>query len=246
MERTAEIYGIRAVIEAIKAEKPINKLYIQKGLQGSLVRELDVLVKDKGISTSHVPVQKLNRLCSKNHQGVVAQISPVNFHTLEEMVEKVLEQTEPALFLLLEGVSDVRNFGAIIRTAACTGVNGIVVQNKGAAPVNADTVKTSAGAVFNVPIAKVAHIKDAVYYLQASGIRVVSVTEKTENSLYNLDFKQPIALIMGSEDIGISPSTIKISDDRAKLPMRGSIESLNVSVACGIALYEVLRQRLPS
>ncbi|MGB5236173.1 MAG: 23S rRNA (guanosine(2251)-2'-O)-methyltransferase RlmB [Flavobacteriaceae bacterium] len=246
MEKTAEIYGIRAVIEAIKAEKPINKLYIQKGLQGSLMRELDVLVQDKGISTSHVPVQKLNRLCSRNHQGVVAHISPVNFHSLEEMVEGALEKTEPALFLLLEGVSDVRNFGAIIRTAACTGVNGIVVPHKGAAPVNADTVKTSAGAVFNIPIAKVAHIKDAVYYLQASGVKVIAVTEKTEKSLYDLDFKQPIALIMGSEDIGISPSTIKVSDDRAKLPMQGSIESLNVSVACGIALYEVLRQRLQS
>ncbi|MEN8788094.1 MAG: 23S rRNA (guanosine(2251)-2'-O)-methyltransferase RlmB [Flavobacteriaceae bacterium] len=244
MEETSEIYGIRAVIEAIKAEKPINKLYIQKGLQGSLLRELDGLVRDQGISTSYVPVQKLNKLCSKNHQGVVALISPVSFRPLEEMIEEALQRSEPSLFLLLDGVSDVRNFGAIIRTAECTGVSGIIVQHKGAAPVNADTVKTSAGAVFNVPIAKVAHIKDAVYYLQASGVKVISVTEKTDKALFDLDFNQAVALVMGSEDIGISSSILKISDERARLPMQGSIGSLNVSVACGIALYEVLRQRL--
>jgi 23S rRNA (guanosine2251-2'-O)-methyltransferase len=244
MEKTSEIYGIRAVIEAVRAEKPINKLYIQKGLQGSLLRELDGLVRDRGISTSYVPVQKLNKLCSKNHQGVVALISPVNFHPLEEMVEAALQSNAPSLFLLLDGVSDVRNFGAIIRTAECTGVSGIIVQHKGAAPVNADTVKTSAGAVFNVPIAKVAHIKDAVYYLQASGVKVISVTEKTDKGLFDLDFSEAVALVMGSEDIGISSSILKISDERACLPMRGSIGSLNVSVACGIALYEVLRQRL--
>ncbi len=246
IEKTAEIYGIRAVIEAIKADKPLNKLYIQKGLQGSLLKELDDLVRERGISTSYVPVQKLNKLCSKNHQGIVALISPVSFHTLEEMIEKALQRSALPLFLLLDGVSDVRNFGAIIRTAECTGVSGIIVQQKGAAPVNADTVKTSAGAVFNVPIAKVAHIKDAVYYLQASGVKVVAVTEKTDKGLFDLDYNQAVALIMGSEDTGITPSVLKIADERARLPMRGSIESLNVSVACGIALYEVVRQRLPS
>ncbi len=244
MEKASEIYGIRAVIEAIKAEKPINKLYIQNGLQGSLVRELDALVQDFGISTSHVPVQKLNKLCSRNHQGVVALISPVSFHPLEKLVEEALQQTEASLFLLLDGVSDVRNFGAIIRTAECTGVNGIIVPHKGAAPVNADTVKTSAGAVFNVPIAKVAHIKDAIYYLQGSGVKVIAITEKSKKSLYELDFNQPVALIMGAEDTGISASILKIADEKAHLPMQGSIDSLNVSVASGIALYEVLRQRL--
>jgi 23S rRNA (guanosine2251-2'-O)-methyltransferase len=244
MEKQTEIYGIRTVIEAIKAEKPINKLYVQKGLQGSLVREMDELVKDRGISISHVPVQKLNKLCSKNHQGVVALISPVSFRSLEELVALALQSSDDPIFLLLDGVSDVRNFGAIIRTAECTGVSGIIVQHKGAAPVNADTIKTSAGAVFNVPIAKVAHIKDAVYYLQASGVTIVAVTEKTEKSLYDIDFKSAVALIMGSEKAGISPSVLKIADHRARLPMRGSIDSLNVSVACGIVLYEALRQRI--
>ncbi|MGI9548262.1 MAG: 23S rRNA (guanosine(2251)-2'-O)-methyltransferase RlmB [Flavobacteriaceae bacterium] len=244
MEERTQIYGIRAVIEAINAEKSINKVLIQKGLQGSLVRELEKLVQQKGISASYVPVQKLNKLCSENHQGVVATISPIEFRPFEALVEEVLEKTKTPLFLLLDRVSDVRNFGAIIRTAECTGVSGIIIQNKGAAPVTADTVKTSAGAVFNVPIAKVAHLKDAIYYLQASGIQLVAASEKTEQSIYDLNFNGPTAIIMGSEDSGISPSILKIADHRGKLPMLGSIDSLNVSVACGIILYEVVRQRI--
>lgn len=246
MEERTQIYGIRAVIEAINADKSINKVLIQKGLQGSLVRELEKLVQQNGISTSYVPVQKLNRLCSKNHQGVVSMISPVAFRSFESLVEEILENTKTPLFLLLDQVSDVRNFGAIIRTAECSGVSGIIVQNKGAAPVTADTVKTSAGAVFNVPIAKVAHLKDAVYYLQASGVQLVAATEKTEQSIFDLNFNGPTAIIMGSEDTGISPSILKIADHKGKLPMLGSIDSLNVSVACGIILYEVVRQRIKS
>ena len=148
------------------------------------------------------------------------------------------------LFLLLDQISDVRNFGAIIRTAECTGVNGIIIQKKGGAPVNGDTIKTSAGAVFKVPICKVDHIKDAMFYLQASGIKVIAATEKTENTLYDISFKEPCALIMGSEGRGINPSVLKLVDDKAKLPMYGEIGSLNVSVACGAFLYEVVRQRL--
>ena len=148
------------------------------------------------------------------------------------------------MFLLLDQLSDVRNFGAIIRTAECTGVDGIIIQKSGGAPINGDTVKTSAGAVFNIPICKVDHIKDAMFYLQASDIKVVAATEKTENTIYDIDFKQGCALIMGSEDRGINPSILKLVDDKAKLPMYGSIASLNVSVACGAFLYEVVRQRL--
>lgn len=243
MDKTTQIYGIRAVIEAIRANRSIDKVFIQKGLQGSLIRELEEVLQTHGISASYVPVQKLNRLCTKNHQGVVAQMSPVEFQSFEELVLETLEKDTAPLFLLLDQISDVRNFGAIIRTAECTGVSGIIIQNKGAAPVNADTVKTSAGAIFNVPIAKVAHLKDAVYYLQASGIQVVAATEKTSKSLYDLDLSVPVALVMGSEEAGISPSLLKTMDHKARLPMLGTIESLNVSVACGIFLYEVLRQR---
>lgn len=159
------------------------------------------------------------------------------------MVIKILESGKNPIFLLLDQLTDVRNFGAIIRTAECTGVSGIIIQKKGAAPVTADTVKTSAGAVFKIPICKVEHLKDAVYYLQASGVKVVAATEKTNNTLYNVSFKEPVAIVMGSEDTGIAPSLLKIVDDKAKLPMFGDIGSLNVSVACGVFLYEVVRQR---
>lgn len=238
-----QIYGIRAVLEAIGAEQPINKIFLQKGLKGELFKELETTIRKNGISTSYVPIEKLNRLTRNNHQGVVAQISPVKFHVFETLVENILAQEEKPFFLLLDQVSDVRNFGAIIRTAECCGVHGIIVPKNGAAPITDDTVKTSAGAAFTVPIAKVDHLKDALFYLQSSNIQVVAATEKTEDEIYAVDFDQPIAIIMGSEDKGISPSILSMVDHKAKLPLLGSIGSLNVSVACGVFLYEVVRQR---
>lgn len=243
MQNTTQIYGIRAVIEAINSEKTIDKVFIQNGLNGDLYKELEGLLRKNGINTSYVPVEKLNRLTKNNHQGVIAKISPIDFHTLEELVENVIASKKAPLFLLLDQLSDVRNFGAIIRTAECSGVDGIIIQKKGAAPVTADTIKTSAGAAFKVPIAKVDHIKDAVYYLQASGIQIVAATEKTNKSVYDISFKEPCAIVMGSEERGVSPSVIKASNHTAKLPLLGEIESLNVSVACGVFLYEVVRQR---
>ncbi|WP_373518798.1 23S rRNA (guanosine(2251)-2'-O)-methyltransferase RlmB [Pricia sp.] len=243
MQNKTQIYGIRAVIEAISANEPMDKVFIQKGLKGDLSKELEGLIRKNGINSSYVPIEKLNRLTKNNHQGVVANISPIIFYDLEELVAKVLERDKIPLFLLLDQLSDVRNFGAIIRTAECTGVDGIIIQKKGAAPVTADTIKTSAGAAFKVPIAKVDHIKDAVFYLQASGITVVAATEKTDNTVYDVDFTEPCAIVMGSEDRGISPSTLKAADHLAKLPLLGEIESLNVSVACAVFLYEVVRQR---
>jgi 23S rRNA (guanosine2251-2'-O)-methyltransferase len=243
MENDTQIYGIRAIIEAIKAEKPIDKVFIQKGLKGDLFKDLETIIRKNGINVSYVPIEKLNRLTKGNHQGAVANISPIQFYTLEDLVEKVKKTKETSLFLLLDQLSDVRNFGAIIRTAECTGVDGIIIQKKGAAPVTADTIKTSAGAAFKVPIAKVDHIKDAVFYLQASDIKIIAATEKTETFIYDVSFKESCAIIMGSEDVGISPSILKIVDEKAKLPMLGEIGSLNVSVACGVFLYEVVRQR---
>jgi len=244
MEKETKIFGIRAVIEAINAENAIDKIFLQKGLRGELFNELEKLIRQHGINSSYVPVEKLNRLSNKNHQGVVAQIAPVNFYDLDNLVMTVIESGKTPLFLLLDQLSDVRNFGAIIRTAECTGVDGIIIQKKGGAPINGDTVKTSAGAVFNVPICKVDHIKDAMFHLQASGIKVIAATEKTENTIYDVTFTEPCAIIMGSEGRGINPSVLKLVDDKAKLPMYGSIGSLNVSVACGAFLYEVVRQRL--
>lgn len=243
MENQTQIFGIRAIIEAINADETIDKVFLQKGLKGSLFTELEALLNKKGINKSYVPIEKLNRLTKGNHQGAVAQISPIAFYDLEELVMQVTESGKTPLFLLLDQLSDVRNFGAIIRTAECTGVDAIVIQKKGAAPINGDTIKTSAGAVFKVPICKVDHIKDAVFYMQASGIKVIAATEKTNNTVYDVSFTEPCAIIMGSEGRGINPSTLKVVDEKAKLPLLGDIESLNVSVACGAFLYEALRQR---
>ena len=243
MENQTQIFGIRAIIEAINSEETIDKVFLQKGLHGELFNDLESLINKNGINKSYVPVEKLNRLTNKNHQGAVAQISPIEFHDIETLVLNVLESGKTPLFLLLDQLSDVRNFGAIIRTAECTGVNGIIIQKKGGAPVNGDTIKTSAGAVFKIPICKVDHIKDAVFYMQASNIKVIAATEKTDNLLYDVSFTEPCAIIMGSEGRGINPSILKVVDAKAKLPLLGDIESLNVSVACGAFLYETIRQR---
>ena len=243
MEKDNQIFGIRAIIEAIQAGKEIDKVFIQKEAQGDLMKTLLKTLKQNQVNFSYVPVEKLNRLTDKNHQGAVATIAPIAFISLEKLVEQTLEKSTPPLFLILDQLSDARNFGAIIRTAECTGVDGIIIQKQGSAPVNGDTIKTSAGAVFNVPICKVDHIKDAVFYLQASGIQTVAATEKTEQTLYQVNLEKGIAIIIGSEDRGVNPSVLKIVDEKAKLPMFGTIESLNVSVACGAFLYEVLRQR---
>ena len=244
MEKENQIFGIRAIIEAIQAKKEIDKVFIQKENQGELMQELMKTLKKNNVNFSYVPVEKLNRLTPKNHQGAVATISPVSFYDLETLITSTIESEKRPLFLILDQLSDARNFGAIIRTAECTGVHGIIIQKQGSAPVNGDTVKTSAGAVFNVPICKVEHIKDAIYFLQASGIQTVAATEKTDNTIYDINFTEPTAIIMGSEDRGVNPSVLKIVDHKAKLPMYGTIESLNVSVACGAFLYETVRQRL--
>jgi 23S rRNA (guanosine2251-2'-O)-methyltransferase len=244
MEKENQIFGIRAIIEAINAKKEIDKVFVQKEAQGDLMQDLMKTMKRNNINFSYVPVEKLNRLTPNNHQGAVATIAPISFVSLETLVESVIESGKKPLFLILDQLSDARNFGAIIRTAECTGVDGIIIQKQGSAPVNGDTVKTSAGAVFNVPICKVDHIKDAIFYLQGSGIKTVAATEKTESHIYDINLNEGVAIIMGSEDRGVNPSVLKIVDEKAKLPMFGTIESLNVSVACGAFLYEALRQRM--
>lgn len=243
MEKEQLIFGIRAIIEAIQAGKEIDKVFVQKDISGELMKDLMKVMKRSNINFTYVPIEKLNRLTINNHQGAVATISPISFIDLEHLIESTLKSNQVPLFLVLDQISDARNFGAIIRTAECTGVNGIIVQKSGAAPVNGDTVKTSAGAVFNIPICKVEHIKDVVFYLQGSGIQTVAATEKTEDSIYDIDLKIATAIIMGSEERGINPSVLKIVDQKAKLPMFGNIGSLNVSVACGAFLYEAVRQR---
>ncbi len=244
MKEQLQIFGIRAVMEAVHSGKSIDKVFIQKGLRGQLIHELEKLLRDEGISCSYVPVEKLDRLSKKNHQGVVARISPVTFQSLDDVITKALDGEKTPLFIILDQVSDVRNFGAMVRTAECTGVLGIIVPKSGGASISGDTIKTSAGAIFKVPICKVDHIKDAIYYLQSSGIKIVAATEKTNKLIYDVDFTKPTALIMGSEEKGIASSVLKLVDECVKLPLMGEIESLNVSVACGAVLYEIVRQRL--
>lgn len=244
MEQETQIYGIRAVLEALEADRPIDRIYLEKGLQGGLARELQTLARKKGARLSFVPTQRLDRFKDRNHQGVVATISPIKPEAYQPLIDKVMAETERPLFLLLDGVSDVRNLGAIIRTAACTGVNAIILPQSGVAPINADTVKTSAGAVFNVPLGRCPHIKDAVFYLQASGVQIVTASEKAGKTLYEAKLLEATALVMGSEEKGVSPAVLKIADQNVRLPMSGTIASLNVSVACGVFLYEAVRQRI--
>ena len=238
-----QIYGIRAVIEAVNAGKTIDRVFLQKGLQGTLYKELLATLQGAQIATQYVPIEKLNRMSKKNHQGVIATLSPVEYQDFEELVIGVSESGKVPLFLVLDHLQDVRNFGAIVRTAECTGVSGIIIPKRGSVSVTADAVKTSAGAVFRVPICKVDNLIDAVYYLQGSGIRVVAATEKTNNLLDSEDFTTPLAIVMGAEDVGISGGVLKVVDSRVKLPMAGEIGSLNVSVACAVFLYEAVRQR---
>ena len=243
--KSSSIFGIRAILEAINSNNSIDKVFVLKGGTGFLMNELMQSLKTNNIAFSYVPVEKLDKLSKyNNHQGAVAQIAPIDFHDLDTLISKTLDKNETPLFLLLDQLSDVRNFGAIIRTAECTGVHGIIIQKQGNAPINAETVKTSAGAAFNIPICKVDHIKAALFILQAAEIQVIAATEKTEDTLYDVDFTLPTAIIMGSEDRGINPSILKMVDQKAKLPLKGSIGSLNVSVACGAFLYEAVRQRM--
>jgi len=243
MDQETHIYGIRAILEAIQAGKEIDKIYLQKGLQGNLAQQLQAMARKNGVRISYVPEQRLERFRDRNHQGAVATISPVEFLEYQTLIDQVLSQKEAPLLLLLDGISDVRNLGAIIRTAACTGVDGIILPVSGSAPVTADTIKTSAGAVFNLPMAKTPHIKDAVFYLQASGVQVLAASEKAQDSVFETDLTPATAIIMGSEGKGVSPAVLKAADRAARLPMEGSIASLNVSVACGVFLYEAVRQR---
>ena len=243
MDKSTEIYGIRSVIEAINSSKDIDKVFIQTGLKGKLIGQLESLMRKKNINFSFVPKQKLDRLSKKNHQGVIARIAPIKFYTIDSF-STVIEKSKNPFILILDQINDVRNFGAIIRTAEISGVDGIIIQNSSSAPVNSDTIKTSAGAIFNIPICKVNHIKDAIYHLQSLNISIISASEKSVKNIYDVNLKGPIAIIMGSEQKGINKSVIKLSDESVKLPMYGKIESLNVSVACGIFLYEVVRQRI--
>lgn len=237
------VFGIRAIIEAVDSNKSINKVFIQRGLNNKNGFELIKKLNSKSIEISYVPIEKLNRLTPKNHQGAVATISPIKFLNIQDLSELIESKQKELSVLILDQVSDVRNFGAIVRTAECSGVDCIIIQSSGSAPVNGDTIKTSSGAIFNVPICKVSHIKDAIFLLKQHEIKIYGASEKSETDLYQTNFGKKQAIIMGSEGKGLSNSVIKLCDSLIKIPLLGKIESLNVSVACGAILYELVRQK---
>lgn len=238
------IFGTRAVIEAINAGKEIDKILIQKGLSNQLFNELRKAVQGKDIPFQFVPQEKLNRISNKNHQGIVAFIAEVTYYEVEEQLAQVFEKGKTPLVLILDRVTDVRNFGAIARSAECAGVDFIVIPSRGAAQINADAVKTSAGALNRIPVCREENLKNTIEYLKESGLQIIACHEKTENYHFNADLTKPSAIIMGSEENGISNEYLKRSDVQVKIPMVGSIASLNVSVATGIILFEAVKQRL--
>jgi len=240
------VFGIRAIIEAITSGKEVETLYIQRGLTGDLYQELKKVVAEYEISAQYVPVEKLDRMTPKNHQGAVAVISPITYHKIENIIPEIYEKGEVPLILVLDSVTDVRNMGAIARTAECAGVHAIVVPGKGSAQINADAVKTSAGALYKIPVCRHDNFVQTVKFLQESGLQIVCCTEKTNDYIYKPDYTAPTAIVMGSEDEGIRNELLRTADYLAKIPMFGEIESLNVSVSAGVILYEAIRQRTSS
>ena len=242
MDKTEMIYGTRPVIEAILAGKDIDKVMIQSGLSNDLVQELIAVARNNNVPVQFIPQEKLKRLSTKNHQGVICQLSTVSFASLDNLIYKAYQEGREPFFLILDRITDVRNFGAIVRTAECAGLDGIIIEEKGNAPITGDAMKTSAGALNHVPVCREKDIRKSISLLRENGIQIVACTEKTERSIYSLNLKGPIALIMGSEEDGISDSLLKDADELARIPLKGKIGSLNVSVAAGVALYEVVRQ----
>ncbi|MBI1837518.1 MAG: 23S rRNA (guanosine(2251)-2'-O)-methyltransferase RlmB [Flavobacteriia bacterium] len=238
------IFGIRAVIEAIKAEREINKVMILKGINKDLFLELKDALAGKNYYIQYVPQEKLDKVTQNNHQGVIAYVSPISYHSIEKLVEEKLEKGEKPCVLFLDRITDVRNFGAIARTAECEGVDAIVIPSRGSVQVTSDAIKTSAGALNRIPVCKSDNIKDSLFYLQQCGLRIVACTEKTNVPLYEVNLRGSVAIVMGSEEDGITQDILNMADIKAKIPMKGEISSLNVGVATGMVLYEKIRQEL--
>lgn len=243
MDKNNYIFGIRAVTEAIEAGKSIDKVLIRRDLGGELARELLDKIKEYGIVMQRVPAEKLNRITMKNHQGAIALLSPVDYYRLDDLVPMFYEEGRNPFVVVLDGLTDTRNFGAIGRTAACAGVDALVIPERNSVSVTPDAIKTSAGGLFHVPVCRERDTLSAVRMLKANGYKLIGATEKGAVNYTVPDYTVPVAVVMGSEDTGISDAVIRECDELAAIPIPGSIESLNVSVAAGVMIYEVLRQR---
>lgn len=237
------IFGIHSIIEAIEENKSIDKLFIQKGLHNDSFAKLWKLVRLKRINYKHVPTEKLNRITRKNHQGVIAFISPIDFYKIEDLIPQIYEEGKDPLVLVLDRITDIRNFGAIVRTSECSGVDTILIPEQGSSAINADAVKTSAGALYKLPICRTWNLEKGIDFLKKSGLQIIGCTENSKNNIYNINYQQPTAIILGSEEDGISKNYLRMCDFEAKIPIYGKISSLNVSVAAGIIIYEAIRQR---
>ena len=237
------LYGLRPLLEAIDSGKEIEKVFLQKGLRSENFSELMNQLKKFNVPYQFVPIEKLNRLTRKNHQGVVAYVSPIVFDNIEQIIPVVFEQGKEPFVLLLDRITDVRNFGAILRTAECTGAHAVVIPAKNSAQLNSGTIKSSAGAIFKVPICRSENLKHTIDFLANSGLKIVAATERADDLHYNTDLSGPLTLILGSEDEGISGEYLKRASLAVKIPILGEIDSLNVSVAAGVLMYEVVRQR---
>ena len=244
MKESELIFGIRAVIEAVQAGKEVDKIMVKRDLQGELVKELFEILRGSGIPVQRVPAERLNRYTRKNHQGVIAFVSAISYYKLEDIVPAIYEQGKNPFIVLLDGVTDVRNFGAIARTCECAGVDALVIPSKGSATVNADAIKTSAGALHVLPVCKERSINEAIRFLKQSGVKVYAASEKASTLYTQADFQSPLALVMGAEDTGVDPDNLRLCDEMVAIPQVGNIGSLNVSVAAGVMMYEVVRQRL--
>ena len=244
MKEKEMIFGIRAIIEAIESDKEIDKIILKKDLQSELSHELfEVLRSHPLIQVQRVPLERINKYTRKNHQGAIAFISSTHYQRVEDLVQNIFEEGKDPFFIILDGVTDVRNFGAIARTCECAGVDAIVIPFRGSVSVGADAIKTSAGALHTLPVCKEKNLVQTVKYLKASGVRVVAATEKGDKVYTDTDLTGPLAIVMGAEDTGVSPEIIRLCDDLVKIPINGKISSLNVSVAAGVMIYESIRQR---
>lgn len=238
------IFGLRPVIEAIESGKELEKVFVQTNLQGPLSKELLFLLREHKVSAQYVPIEKLDRLTGKNHQGVVAYLSEIIYHKIENLLPTVFEKGTVPLFVMLDEITDVRNMGAIIRTAECAGADCVIVPQKGSALINSEVMKASAGALNILPVCREESLKDTLDFLKSSGLQVVACTEKSTQIYSSADLTLPTVLIMGSEGTGISNELLRLSDIQIRIPIQGKIGSLNVSVSAGIMLYEALRQRM--
>lgn len=237
------IFGLRPIIEAVESGKEIEKIFIKRELGGELAQQLWNLVHERQIPVVKVPVEKLNRLTRKNHQGAIAYLSPVVYQHIEDIIPVLYEEGKTPFVVVLDGVTDVRNFGAIARTCECAGVDAIVVPMKGGAAANADAVKTSAGALHIIPVCREISVQKAVQFLKDSGLTIVAASEKAVQDYSQADYRNPLAIVMGSEDVGISPEVLRLCDQMVSIPVLGKIQSLNVSVAAGVLIYEAVKQR---